>query len=177
MQRHWEGWLPLVCVLDKDNHINAYIVARNSESLRFSSWILRSAFFLFESQKDQLESEWIFLMSMNRDSRSRKQEKRLDGIECQLLEMSWIRSCQYADECFCGTEKRGKERLLVSNSRMCFAIFLYGPFFPALWCFVWCFSCFLCCCFHLVLIVNAGESKIHPWGHFQNNAIFPSLSF
>jgi hypothetical protein len=35
--------LPLVCVLDKDNYINTYIVARNSESLRFSSWILREA--------------------------------------------------------------------------------------------------------------------------------------
>ena len=84
--------IPVVSVLDKNNSVSLYLVDRSDFSLRLSSWISRSAFSLFESTKDKLETEHCLLMqkvySDTGPCKTPRLQERLDIVESELEKLN-----------------------------------------------------------------------------------------
>lgn len=81
--------IAMASVLDKANNIDLHIVSRTDSQLRISSWILRKAFDLFESDEDKLQSEMcLLLQKMSLPSYSKLLEKRLTEVENEISKLT-----------------------------------------------------------------------------------------
>jgi len=77
--------ITMVSVLNKSNNIDLHIVSRTDLQLRVSSWILRNAFNLFESDEDKLQSELcLLLQKMSLPSYPKSLEKRFAEVEDEM---------------------------------------------------------------------------------------------
>jgi hypothetical protein len=81
--------ISVVSVIDASNNVDLHILSRSNLQLSEASWILQSAFGLFESPEQKLRSELcLLLQKISLSSTPKSIEKRLIEVERTLEEFN-----------------------------------------------------------------------------------------